>query len=158
MTIDDYQQIGDVAELTHLTQRSLRYYEELQLFDPPTRMAGGFRLYSPSDVARLQHILRLKRLLGFSLAEIKAIIRAEDAVARPLPGGESAASVRRRLDSLSQVISNTSGQLDLVTRKIAEMDLLRDDLAALLEDLERRRDALLREAEGAEAHAASEYS
>ena len=71
-------QIGEVAELTGLTQRTLRYYEELQLLDPPSRMAGGFRLYSPDDVARVQHIVRLKQLLGFSLAEIKQIISAED--------------------------------------------------------------------------------
>src|SRR4051794_3783068 len=62
----DYLQIGEVAELTGLTQRTLRYYEELQLLDPPTRLAGGFRLYSPRDVARVRQIMRLKQLLGFS--------------------------------------------------------------------------------------------
>ncbi len=44
----EYLQIGDVAVLTGLTQCTLRYYEELQLFAPPTRLAGGFRLYSPA--------------------------------------------------------------------------------------------------------------
>ncbi|HUS16820.1 MAG TPA: MerR family transcriptional regulator [Chloroflexia bacterium] len=154
----EYLQIGDVAQLTNLTQRTLRYYEELELLDPPTRTAGDFRLYSPRDLARLQHILRLKQLLGFSLSEIKAIIRAEEAQTRwqsrdPGPGG-----ARRRLEQIGQVIANTAGQLHLLERKIAEMEVLRGDLADRLAEMEATREALLVEYENAERHAASEYS
>src|SRR5215204_4978289 len=74
----EYLQIGELAEQTGLTQRTLRYYEEIGLLDPPSRMAGGFRLYSPQDLARIQQIVRLKQLLGFSLAEIKTIITAQE--------------------------------------------------------------------------------
>ncbi|HMA38059.1 MAG TPA: MerR family transcriptional regulator [Chloroflexia bacterium] len=154
----EYLQIGEVAERTGLTQRTLRYYEELQLLAAPTRTAGDFRLYSPADVARIQHILRLKQLLGFSLAEIKAIIRAEDGPGRGPAAGDDATSARRRLEQINHVLANTSGQLVLLKRKIAEMELLRDDLVARWQDLERQRAALVAEQEGALAHAASEYS
>ena len=45
-----YLQIGEVAERTGVTQRTLRFYEEKGLLRPPTRMDGGFRLYSEDDV------------------------------------------------------------------------------------------------------------
>ena len=45
-----YLQIGEVAERTGVTQRTLRFYEEKGLLRPPTRMEGGFRLYSEDDV------------------------------------------------------------------------------------------------------------
>ena len=73
-----YLQIGEAAERLQLTQRTLRYYEEKGLLNPPTRMEGGFRLYSDEDVERIQRILQLKELLGFSLAEIKDMLESED--------------------------------------------------------------------------------
>ena len=69
-----YLQIGEVAERTGVTQRTLRFYEEKGLLKPPSRMEGGFRLYSEEDVQRVAEIRRLQSLLGFSLAEIKEII------------------------------------------------------------------------------------
>jgi MerR family transcriptional regulator, repressor of the yfmOP operon len=153
----EYLQIGEVAERTGLTQRTLRYYEELQLLDPPSRMAGGFRLYSPADVARVEHIIRLKQLLGYSLAEIKSIVGVEEAHAAQAGAG-SAGGVRRRLEQINELIANTSAQLELLGRKVSEMERLRGELGARLQDLERKRAALLAEHEGAQAHAASEYS
>src|SRR5450759_1064971 len=70
--------IGEVAERTGLTQRTLRYYEEIGLLSPAPRLEGGFRLYSEADVHRLHRILDLKRLLGFSLLEIKDMVEAEE--------------------------------------------------------------------------------
>ena len=70
--------IGEVAERTGLTQRTLRYYEEIGLLSPAPRLEGGFRLYSEADVHRLHRILDLKRLLGFSLLEIKDMVQAEE--------------------------------------------------------------------------------
>ncbi len=154
----EYLQIGEVAALTGLTQRTLRYYEELQLLDPPTRLAGGFRLYSPADVARLRHILRLKGLLGFSLAEVKAIINAEEVQLRPTPNPTDAATVRRRLTQLDHVIANTAGQLDLLDRKLTDMTQLRADLATRLHDLSAQRTTLQAEHDGAQVSAASEYA
>lgn len=73
-----YLQIGEVAERTGVTQRTLRFYEEKGLLKPPSRMEGGFRLYSEEDVRRVEQIRRLQGLLGFSLAEIKEMVEAEE--------------------------------------------------------------------------------
>jgi DNA-binding transcriptional MerR regulator len=43
--------IGEVAKLTGVTTRTLRYWEELQLLQPSSYRASGERLYSPADVA-----------------------------------------------------------------------------------------------------------
>src|ERR1700752_712169 len=74
---DPTLQIGEVAERTGVTQRTLRFYEEKGLLKPPSRMDGGFRLYSEEDVKRDERIRRAQELLGISLAEIKEMVEAE---------------------------------------------------------------------------------
>ena len=73
-----YLQIGEVAERTGVTQRTLRFYEEKGLLKPPSRLDGGFRLYSEDDVQRVERIKRLQTLLGFTLADIKEMVEAEE--------------------------------------------------------------------------------
>jgi DNA-binding transcriptional MerR regulator len=60
--------IGEVAKLTGVTTRTLRYWEELELLQPSSYRTSGERLYSPADVARVNRIRNLQELLGFSLA------------------------------------------------------------------------------------------
>jgi DNA-binding transcriptional MerR regulator len=62
------QTIGEVARRTGLTERTLRYYEELGLL-APHRDAGGRRRYAADHVNRLYRI-RLMRGLGTPLAEV----------------------------------------------------------------------------------------
>ena len=71
-------QIGEVAQRTGLTQRTLRFYEERGLVTPADRMEGGFRLYSEADIGRVELIKQLQGLLGFTLAEIKEMVEAEE--------------------------------------------------------------------------------
>jgi DNA-binding transcriptional MerR regulator len=73
-------QIGEIAERTGLTPRTLRYWEEIGLLPPAERMEGGFRLYSTADLERLTRIVQLKKLLGFSLSEIRRVVEAEEAL------------------------------------------------------------------------------
>lgn len=70
--------IGNVAERLGVSTRTIKYYEELGLVSPENRSPGGFRLYNPSDVERLQRILRLKNM-GFSLAAIREFLSVRDA-------------------------------------------------------------------------------
>lgn len=70
--------IGEVAKLTGVTTRTLRYWEELQLLQPSNYRASGERLYSPADVARVTRIKNLQELLGFSLAEVRTVLDAGD--------------------------------------------------------------------------------
>ncbi len=60
--------IGDISKMLGLSQRALRYYEELG-FIHPERTDGGFRTYSSRDVEILQIVLNFKEL-GMTLDEI----------------------------------------------------------------------------------------
>ncbi|OZF39518.1 MerR family transcriptional regulator [Rhodococcus sp. 14-2483-1-2] len=60
--------IGDVARRTGVTERTLRYYEELGLL-APDRDRGGRRRYDGGDIDRLYRI-RLLRELGTPLADV----------------------------------------------------------------------------------------
>jgi DNA-binding transcriptional MerR regulator len=70
--------IGEVAKLTGVTTRTLRYWEELELLQPSSYRTSGERLYSPSDVARVTRIRNLQELLGFSLAEVRTVLGTGD--------------------------------------------------------------------------------
>jgi MerR family transcriptional regulator, copper efflux regulator len=66
-------QIGQVAERTGLSLRTIRFYEENGLVRPTSRTGGGFRLYSEDDLARLEMIKRMKPL-GFTLGEMQELL------------------------------------------------------------------------------------
>jgi len=73
----NHMQIGEVAEQTGLSLRTIRYYEEVGLVTPSSRTIGGFRLYTETDVARLRLVKRMKPL-EFSLEEMKGVLRVLD--------------------------------------------------------------------------------
>src|SRR5579885_1474680 len=70
--------IEQVAAQTGLTKRTLRYYEEVGLLPPTGRTEGNYRRYTREDVMRLERVKNLRNLLGFSLADIRDILEAED--------------------------------------------------------------------------------
>jgi MerR family copper efflux transcriptional regulator len=70
-------QIGQVAERTELSIRTLRHWEEAGLVTPSARTTGGFRLYTDGDVERLRAIRRMKPL-GFTLDEMKQLLASLD--------------------------------------------------------------------------------
>lgn len=65
--------VGDLAKLTGLTLRTLRFYDQIGLFSPSAHSDSGHRLYNQADLSRLQQILSLKEL-GLSLEEIKSVV------------------------------------------------------------------------------------
>jgi MerR family transcriptional regulator, copper efflux regulator len=85
-----HMQIGQVAERTELSIRTLRHWEEAGLVTPSARSAGGFRLYTDGDVERLRTIRRMKPL-GFTLDEMKQLLASLDVLA-----DEAASDERRR--------------------------------------------------------------
>ncbi len=68
--------IQEVANSLGVTTRTLRFYEDRGLIEP--RRVGTARVYSKRETARMQLILRGKRL-GFSLREIEEFLRLYDA-------------------------------------------------------------------------------
>ncbi len=69
----ELMQIGQVAERTGLSLRTIRFYEENGLVLPTARSEGGFRLYSENEIARLEVIKRMKPL-GFNLGEMQDLL------------------------------------------------------------------------------------
>jgi DNA-binding transcriptional MerR regulator len=65
--------VGDLAKLTGLTVRTLRYYDQIGLFSPSEYSDSGHRLYNEADIRRLLQILSLKDL-GLSLEEIQSML------------------------------------------------------------------------------------
>ena len=61
--------IGEISRLVELSQRTIRYYEEIGLLHSVRRIENGKRVYTDNDVRRLKFISRLK-VLGLSLAEM----------------------------------------------------------------------------------------
>ncbi|TMB65043.1 MAG: MerR family transcriptional regulator [Chloroflexi bacterium] len=132
-----YLQIGEVAERTGVTQRTLRFYEEKGLLGPPTRMDGGFRLYSEQDVKRVEHIRRLQDLLGVALAEIKEMVDAEE-VLRELRAQyrpDSAIDEKRR--QLERAIDVVQGQYGIVKQKTEQMEEMKAQLKERLRTFDR---------------------
>jgi len=70
--------IGEVAERLSVSERTLRYYEELGLVRPAAHSPGGSRRYSATELARVARIRELQALLGANLDEIGAFLAAED--------------------------------------------------------------------------------
>lgn len=121
--------IEQVATLTGLTKRTLRYYEEIGLLEPPTRTEGGYRLYTPADVQRLERIKRLKDLLGFSLAEIRELVQAEEGREQVRSAWQRDTSPQARLKHLDDAEALVRRQLRLVEEKLAGLQEMRDTLA-----------------------------
>lgn len=82
MAADDqaHMQIGQVAQRTELSVRTVRHYDDIGLVTPSARSVGGFRLYTEADVERLLVIRRMKPL-DFTLAEMKDLLESLDVLA-----------------------------------------------------------------------------
>ncbi|MBB1243847.1 MerR family transcriptional regulator [Streptomyces durbertensis] len=69
--------IGEVAERTGLSLRTIRHYEEVGVVSPAERSEGGFRLYGEAEVRRLR-LARRMRPLGFCLEDVRALLDVLD--------------------------------------------------------------------------------
>jgi DNA-binding transcriptional MerR regulator len=134
--------IGEVAELTGTTPRTIRYYEEIGLLPGAAdRKQGKHRCYTGADVERVREILRLRDLLGLSLDQLSRLLEAESARAELRREYAQAGdpSTRRRI--LEQALGHIGTQLDLVQGRRRELEQLEREL------LEKRREVGRRLAE-----------
>ncbi|WP_206447665.1 MerR family transcriptional regulator [Agrococcus sp. KRD186] len=70
--------IGELAERTGLSLRSLRHWDEVGLVQASGRTEGGFRLYTAADEQRVRLIMSMKAF-GFSLEELAELTDAIEA-------------------------------------------------------------------------------
>ena len=132
-------QIGEVAERTGVTQRTLRFYEERGLLQPADRMDGGFRLYSDRDVERINLIRQLQSLLNLSLGDIKEMVDAEELRAQIRATFSPDRDLPARLERTEKVTETLQRQLEIVDSRLEALRGMKDKLAERLAAVEKRR-------------------
>lgn len=106
--------IGELAERTGMSLRSLRHYDEIGLVTASGRTEGGFRLYTPEDVERLMLIRRMKPL-GYSLDEMRELL--------DLVEGESDDGIAgSRAEALAEVVTRAHERRADLARKLEMAD------------------------------------
>jgi DNA-binding transcriptional MerR regulator len=121
--------IGEVAELTGTTPRTIRYYEEIGLLPGSSdRGQGKHRCYTEADVDRVREIVRLRDLLGLSLDQLSKLLEAEAARAdlRREWGRTDSVAERRRI--IDQALGHITTQLELVRDRRRELEQLESEL------------------------------
>ena len=112
--------IGQLAEATGVTAKTIRYYEQVGVLSPARRTVAGYRQYERSAVPRLGFIRRA-RSLGVPLRDLKTLATILDGGPRP--------GLRPRLRGLVRE------QLAAVQRQRAELELLQRQLEQALQRL-----------------------
>lgn len=109
---------GQFARKAAVSIRTLRYYDQEGLLAPSQVSDAGYRLYTDDDLVNLQQILALK-FLGFSLDEIKVLLRAHPRSLGEVLAQQKAMmeAKRSQLDGIIQAIGETekllqTGQCD----------------------------------------------
>jgi len=106
--------IGELAKKLEMSQRTIRYYEEIGLLNSIKRMEGGRRVYTEADLRRLKLIKRLK-IMGLTLSdmqELEAMWTIEK-------------SNEKVLNRLLELLNN---HLKMLEERIADLDILRNEI------------------------------
>ena len=126
--------IGELAELTGTTPRTIRYYEEIGLLGGSAeRTLGKHRCYTNADVDRVREIIRLRDLLGLTLEQLSQLLDAETARAELRREYQQAEDPAARRRILEQLLGHLATQLELVEQRRRELEQLHGEL------VERRR-------------------
>ena len=106
--------IGDVADASGLSAKTIRYYEDIGLVRPP-RSENGYRAFAEADVHKLTFLARA-RSLGFSIEECRALLSLYEDRSR----------------ASADVKALAEAHLRRIDRKIAELAGLRGTLGRLV--------------------------
>jgi MerR family mercuric resistance operon transcriptional regulator len=108
--------IGELSRLSGVNAETIRYYERIKMVPPPPRTASGRRIYDSTHL-RILAFIRRSRELGFSLDEIRALMRLEG------PEGASCRDVRdiaaRHLEDIRAKISDLRKLERLLAKTVA---------------------------------------
>jgi DNA-binding transcriptional MerR regulator len=116
--------IGELSAKVGLTERTIRYYEELGLLESVKRLDGGVRVYTDDDVRRLKYIGKLK-MLGLTLQEM---LELENMYRRH----------RSNRNVLPRLIELLDAHLVTLSDRVSELSALRDEIRAYREHVTQR--------------------
>ena len=108
--------IGEASKASGVSAKTIRHYESTGLLPVAPRTAGGYRLYTPNDLANLRFI-RHARNLGFSLDEVRDLLGLWHDRSRP--SRDVKALARRHMAELEA--------------KVSELQRMKASLASLVE-------------------------
>ena len=137
--------IEQVSAQTGLTKRTLRYYEEVGLLPPTDRTEGNYRRYTEADLKRLDNIKKLRDLLGFSLADIREIMEAEDERGQIKVAYKHETEAAAKIGQLDRADELIRRQLHLIEQKLNGLEEMRTSLQARLERHKHAREELLKD-------------
>jgi MerR family copper efflux transcriptional regulator len=118
---DSFLRIGQLAERAGVSPDSIRHYERLGLLPRPERTSGGYRLFPPAAVDRVQ-LIRSAVRVGFSLRQLAAFLGERQA------GGAPCRKVR---DAAERILAGVDDQ-------IAELNATKGALTAMVRDWDER--------------------
>lgn len=124
--------IGEVADRTGLTARALHFYEEQGLIGPISRNSAGHRVYTQSDLFRLQQIRSL-RLLGVSLADIAPSLSDPSQLVPQLK--QQLTQLRQQRDAIQSVEDRISRLINELETQSLPFDGLDEILFQTLESM-----------------------
>jgi len=116
--------IGELAQRIGLTERTIRYYEELGLLESVKRLDGGQRVYTDEDVRRLRFIQKLK-MLGLSLQEMLELERLYR-------------RHRSNREVLPRLVELLDAHIATTDDRMSELAALRDEIRSYREHVARR--------------------
>jgi DNA-binding transcriptional MerR regulator len=109
-----YTSIGDIAQKLEMSQRTIRYYEEIGLLNSIKRVEGGRRIYTDADLRRLKLIKRLK-IMGMTLSEMQEL--------------EAIWTIEKSNDKvLNRLLELLNNQLHRLDDRIADLNILRNEI------------------------------
>jgi len=109
-----FSSIGELSQKLDMSQRTIRYYEEIGLLNSIKRVEGGRRIYTEADFRRLKLIKRLK-IMGMTLTEMEEL----EAMWTYEKSSEKV------LKRLMELLENHLKRLD---ERIADLDILRHEI------------------------------
>ena len=106
----DLMQVGDLARESGKTVRAIHLYEQLDLLRPAARSKGRYRLYAAEALVRIRWIGKLQDL-GFSLSDIKTIVKDVESTGSSVNGSAPKAMERVR-EVYEKKLEETRLQID----------------------------------------------
>jgi MerR family transcriptional regulator, copper efflux regulator len=108
--------VGELARRTGKTVRALHLYEELGLLRPVHRSKGGFRLYAPSTVKRVEWIQKLQDA-GFSLHDLQDLLHGVSE-----QSGVASLAMERVRQVFADRLRDTRDQIQRLTQLERDLD------------------------------------